>query len=61
MVNDPLLASGAERGDCDDVGLTSVVTVDLEAPLGQRQIRFEPPQGSDSVVCDIDGRAVTTC
>lgn len=56
-----LHAEQNERGDCDDVGLTSVVTVDLEAPLGQRQIRFDPQQGSESMVCDIDGRAVNQC
>lgn len=56
-----LHAEQNERGDCHDVGLTSVVTVDLEAPLGQRQFRFDPKQGSDSVVCDIDGRAVNQC
>lgn len=56
-----LHAEQNERGDCDGVGLTSVINVDLEAPLGQRQIQFDPQQGSDTVVCNIDSRAVSQC
>ena len=30
-----------ERGGCDDIGLASVVTVDLDAPLGERQLVYD--------------------
>lgn len=36
-----LHAEQDERGGCDDIGLTSVVAVDLEAPLGERQLVYD--------------------
>lgn len=56
-----LSAEQDERGDCDDIGLTSTVTVELDALLGQRAIRFQPEQQAGSVVCIIDGERSDLC
>lgn len=56
-----LRAEQNERGDCDDIGLTSVVTVELDAPLGERAILFDPEEQSGSVVCTIDGATTQSC
>lgn len=49
------------RGGCAYIGLTSVVTVELQAPLGQRSILFDPEDLSDSVVCVVDGELADQC
>lgn len=56
-----LSAEQDERGDCDDIGLTSIVTVELDAVLGERAIRFQPEQQVGSVVCIIDGERSDLC
>ena len=56
-----LRAEQNERGDCNDIGLTSVITVELDAPPGERAILFDPEEQSDSVVCTIDGATTQSC
>lgn len=56
-----LRAEQNERGDCNDIGLTSVIAVELDAPLGERAILFEPEEQSGSVVCTIDGATTQSC
>lgn len=56
-----LSAEQDERGNCDDIGLTSIVTVKLGAALGQRAIRFQPEQQVGSVVCILDGERSDQC
>jgi len=56
-----LRAEQNERGDCNDIGLTSVIAVELDAPLGERAILFEPEDQSGSVVCLIDGATTQSC
>jgi hypothetical protein len=56
-----LRAEQNERGDCVDIGLTSVITVELDAPLGERAILFDPDEQSGSVVCTIDGATTESC
>ena len=48
-----LRAEQNERGGCDDIGLASVVTVDLDAPLRERQIVYEGRGTAASVSADM--------
>ena len=56
-----LRAEQNERGGCDDIGLTSVIAVELDGPLGERAILFEPEDQSGSVECIIDGASIEGC
>jgi hypothetical protein len=44
-------------GDCDDVGLTTTLQVELERPLGDRSIAG----ASGAPSCVVDGRATDRC
>jgi hypothetical protein len=48
-----LHAEQDERSDCDDIGLTSVITVDLDAPLGERQLVYDRRGTAASVSSDM--------
>lgn len=56
-----LRAEQNERRDCDDIGATSVISVELDAPLDERAIMFEPEEQSGSVVFTIDGATTQSC
>ena len=56
-----LRAEQNERGNCDDIGITSVISVELDAPLGERAILIDPEEQSGSVVCTIDGATTQSC
>lgn len=55
-----LRAEQDERGGCDDVGLTSVVTVEFDVPLGERQLVYDRRGTAASVSSDmsVDGPLV---
>jgi hypothetical protein len=52
-----------EGGDCDSVGLTSQISVELDAELGARSIELERfrPVGRPEAACMVDGQPDGRC
>lgn len=48
-----LRARQDRQGDCDDIGLTTTIDVELRQPLDDR--RIDPGTHREGIRCDIDG------
>lgn len=47
------------RGDCEAIGITEVLTVELAEPLGSRRLQIEDAR--NGVRCTIEGSATEAC
>jgi len=58
-----LRAEQDEGGSCDSVGLTSEISVELDAELGTRRIELERfrPTGRPAAACVVDGEPADRC